>query len=157
MSRNRTFVWNVMITWISWKFPLFYFEFLDILCAWIGNSSQKLWQLDFLESFHCSISSVSISYVPKLDIREKSYEHWNFSRVSIVQFQASRYIMHLNWTSERKVLTNWIFRELLSFNFERLDILSTWIEHPSEKLWPFKFLESFRFSIASVSIYYVPK
>ena len=42
------------------------------------------------------------------------------------------------------------------FNFERLDILWGWIKHPSEKLWPFKFAESFRCSISSVSIYYWP-
>ena len=42
------------------------------------------------------------------------------------------------------------------FNFEHLDILCAWIEHPSEKLWPFEFLESFRCSISSDSIYYWP-
>ena len=45
-------------------------------------------------------------------------------------------------------------RELPLFNFERLDILCTLIRHPSEKLWPFEFVEIFHCSILSVSIYY---
>jgi len=61
--------------------------------------------------------------------------------------------MRLNHTSLWKVRTNWISRELLLFNFERIDILCTWIGHPCDKLWPFGFLERFRSSISSVSIY----
>ena len=53
--------------------------------------------------------------------------------------------MDLNRKSEWKAMTIYISRELPLFNFERLDILCTWIEHPSEKLWPFQFLESFFF------------
>ena len=87
-------------------------------------------------------------------MRVKSYDHLNFSRASIIQFLASRYIMRLNLTSVWKVVTIWISRELPLFNFERLDILSGWIGPPSEKLWPFEFLKSFRCSISSVPIYY---
>ena len=95
--------------------------------------------------------------------------------------------MHLNRTSKWKVMTIWIcqsFRcSILSvsiycfsesdirvkrygrlnfpgafiFNFEPLDIFYSWIEHPSEKLWPFEFLVSFRSSIPTVSRYYWPK
>ena len=43
------------------------------------------------------------------------------------------------------------------FNFERLDILFAWIGHPTEKLLPYDFLESFHFSISSVPIYYWPE
>ena len=67
----------------------------------------------------------------------KSYDHLNFSRASIVQFWASRYIMRLNLTSVWKVMTIWISRELPLFNFERLDILFTRFGHPSQKLWQF--------------------
>ena len=93
--------------------------------------------------------------------------------------------MSLNRTSKWKVMTIGISRELLLFNFERLDELCPWIGHPSkkswpfvflerfrcsferldilcpiilyscEKLWPFKFLESFCYLISSFSIYYV--
>jgi len=98
--------------------------------------------------------SVLIYYALESDIRVKSYDHLNFTRDSVVQFQGSGYIMRLNRTSEWKVMTIWICRELPFFNFERLDILYAWIGHLSEKLWPFEFPESFCCSILSVSIYY---
>ena len=91
---------------------------------------------------------------PESNIRVKSYDHSNFSRASVLQFRASRYIISRNQTSVWKVWTIWISQKLPLFNFERLDILSAWIGHPSEMLWPFEFLEGFRCSISSVSIYY---
>ena len=103
----------------------------------IGNPSEKLWPLEFHESFCLSISSVSIYFVPESDICVKSYDHFNFYRASVVQFQASRYIMCLNRTSERKVMTIGNSKELPFFNFERLDMLCAWIGHLSENLWPF--------------------
>jgi len=188
MCLNRTSEWKFMTIGISRELPLFIFERVDILCAWIGPASEKLWPFEFLESIHCSISIVSIYFVPKLDLRVKSYDHlncptasivkfssvsiyyahvsdlWvksydhlNFSRASDDQFRASQYIMRLNRTSEWKVITIWISQELPLFNFERLDILCAWMGSPSEKLWPFEFLETFRCSISSVSIYYAPE
>jgi len=157
MRLNLTSVSKVMPIWISRELPLFNFKRLDILCAWIGPPSERLWLFDILESFSCSISSVSIYYVPESDFRVESNNHLSFSRASVVQFQASRYIMCLNWTSEWKFMTTWISRELPLFNFERLDKLCAWIGHPSEKLWQFEFLDSFRCLISSVSIYYVPE
>jgi len=91
-------------------------EHLDILCAWIAVLIEKLWPFQFLESFRCSISSVSIYFLPKSHFRVKSYGHLNLPSISL-------------------------------FNFQELNILCTWIEHPSEKLWPYEFLESFRCSI----------
>ena len=61
----------------------------------------------------CSISSVSIYYVPKSEIRVKSYDHLNFLRASVVHFRMSRYIMGLNHTTESKVMAVWIYWELL--------------------------------------------
>jgi len=116
-----------------------------------------LWPFEYLESFRCSISSVSICDAPESDLRVKFNDHLIFLRASVVQFRASRYIMCLNRTSELKVMTIWISRELLLLYFQRLDVLYTWIRPPSEKLWPFKFLESFRILITSVSIYYAPE
>ena len=150
MRLNRTSVWNVMTIWISRELPLFNFERHDILCVWIGPPSEKLWTFEFLERFRYSISCVSIYFAPKLDLRVKSYDNLNFSRASVFQFLASQYIMRLNLTSVWKVITIWISRELPLFNFERLDILCSKFEHPSEKLWPFEFLESFRCSISRV-------
>ena len=96
-----------------------------------------------------------MSYVPESDIRLKSYDHSNFSRDSVVQFRASWYFMSPNRTSAWKVMTIRISRELPLFNFERLDILCPRIGHACEKLWPFKFVDSFRCSISSVLMYYV--
>jgi len=157
MRLNRTSEWKVMTVLISWELPLFYFERLDILCAWIGHLSENLWPFEFLERNRCSITNVSIYYVPESDIRMKSYDHFNFSRASVVQYRASRFIMRLSRTSEWKVMTISISRELPLFNFERLDILCTWIGHPSENLWPVEILESSRGSITNVSIYYAPE
>jgi len=157
MRLNRISELKVMTISIAQELPLFNFERLDILCAWIGPTSEKLWPFEFLESFRCSISCVSIFYAPESDLRVKSYDHLNFSRACIVQFRVSWYIMRLNRTSEWKVMTIWISQELPLFNFERLDTLWAWIWPPCEKLWPFKLLESIRCSMSSVSIYYAPE
>jgi len=128
---NRTSEWKVMTIWISRELPLFNFEPLDILCAWIGPMSEKLRPFELLRSFHCSISSVSTCDAPESDLRVKSYNHMNMSSAYVVQFRASLYVMRLNRTSEFKVMTIWISRELPLFNFGRLDILCAWIGPPS--------------------------
>ena len=115
-----------MTIWISRELPLFNFKLLDILCTLIGLPFEKLWPFEFLESFRCSISGFSIYYAPESDFRLKSYDHLNFSRASVVQFRASRYIIRLNRTS-------------------------VW------QVWLFEFLESFRCTISSFSIYYAPE
>ena len=99
MRLNRTSVWKVMTNCICRALPLFNFKHLDILCAWIGHLCKMLWSFEFLESFSCSISSVSTYYAPESDIRVKSYNHLNFSSASIVQFRETRYIMRLNRAS----------------------------------------------------------
>ena len=140
---NRTSEWNVMTIWISRELPLFNFERLDISCAWIRPPCEHLWPFEFLDSFRCSISSVSICEAPESDIRLKSYDHLNLFIAPIVHFWASRYVMHLNRTFVWKVMTIWISRELPLFNFERLDMWCAWIGHPSEKFLAFEFFQSF--------------
>jgi len=122
-SPNRTSMWKLMTIRISRELPLLNFERLDELCLRIEHSCEKLWPFKFVKSFRCSISRVSIYYVPESNIRVKSYDHTPFSRASVVQFRASRYIMSPNRTSVWKVMTIRIPRELPLFNFERLDIL----------------------------------
>ena len=112
MYPNRPSEWKVTTIWISRELPLFNFERLNILSAWIGQPSQNFWPFEFLESLCCPISSVLIYYAPESDNRVKSYDHLNLSRASVVQFRASRYIMCLNQTSEWKVMTIWIAQEL---------------------------------------------
>jgi len=141
-------------SWISQELPLFNFEPLDILCARIGHPCEKLWPFEFLESFRCLISCVSIYYKPRSELSVKSYDHLNFTRASVVHLRVSLYVIRLNRTSEWKVMTIWISQELQLFNYERLDILCARIGHPCERLWPIEFLESFRCLILSVSIYY---
>ena len=157
MRMNRTCEWKVMTIWIAQELALFNFERLDIFCAWIGSPSEKLSPFEFLESFRCSISSISICDGLESDLRVKSYDHLNFLRASVVQFRASRYIMYQIRTSVWKVMTIWISQELPLFKFEPLDILCDRSGHPCEKLWPFEFLESFRCLISTVSIYYKPE
>jgi len=157
MSPNRTSEWNVMTIRISRELSLFNFERLDELCPRIEHPCEMLWPLKFVESFRCLISSISIYYVPVSNIRVKCYDHSNFSRASVVQFWASRWVMSLNRTFVWNVMTIRICRGLPLFNFERLVELCPRIGHLCEKLWPFDFLESFRCSISSISIYYVPK
>jgi len=146
-----------MTIWISREISLFNFERLDIWCAWIKPPCEMLWPFEFLEIFHCSISGVSICDVPESDIRVESYDNFNFSRASVLQFRASPYVMCLNRTSEWKVMTILISRELPLFNFERLDMWCSWIGPPCDNLWPFEFLESFRCLISRISIYDVPE
>ena len=73
----------------SRELPLFNFERLDTLCALIGQASEKLRPLEFLENIRRSISSVSICYAPESDMRMKSYDDLNLSRAFVVQFLAS--------------------------------------------------------------------
>jgi len=150
MSPNRSSVWKVRTIRISGQLPQFNYKHLDILCPRIGHLCEKLWPFKFPESIRCSISSVSIYYVPESDIRVKCYDHLNLLRASTVQFRAFRWVMSPNRTSVWKVMTIQICWELPLFNFERLDILCPRIGHPSEILWPFEFVESFRCSISSV-------
>ena len=95
------------------------------------TSCEKLWPFEFRECFRCSISRVSIFCVLESDIRVQCYDNSNLSRASVVQFRASRWVMSPNRTSVWKVMTIRICRELPLFNFERLDIFSSWIGHPS--------------------------
>jgi len=52
--------------------------------------------------------------------------------------------MRRNRTSDWKVMTIWISRELLLFIFERLEISWASHIHPSQKFWPIKFAKGFR-------------
>ena len=186
MLLNQTSEWQVIIVSIFKELLLFNFERLDMSWASITHPSQKLWPFEFAQSFRvqfraswyivglnrtseskvmavwiwlvlpCLISSISIYYASELDIQVKSYNHSNFPRASVVQFErldiswasiihtsqylwpfefalsfhiqfrASRYIIGMNRISESKVMAVWIFLAL------------PWL-------------------ISSVSIYYVPK
>jgi len=150
MSSDRTSVWNIMTIRISRELPLFNFERLDELCPRIEHSCEKLWPFKFVESFRWTVSSVSIYYIPDSNIRVKCYDHSNISRATVVQLRAFKWVMSTNRTFGWKVMTIRISRELPLLNFERLDDWCPRIGHPSEMLWPFEFLESFRWTVSSV-------
>ena len=67
ISSVSIYYWQELDIWVKGygrlNFPCaskFNFECFNILCAWIGHPGEKLWPFEFLESFCCSISSVSI-------------------------------------------------------------------------------------------------
>jgi len=113
MCLNQTSEWKDRNIWISWELLLFYFEHLD------------------------DISWASIVH--------PCQKLWSFELAKSYydQFRACRYVMCLNRTSEGKVMTIWISRELLLFYFKRFDISWTSIVHPCQKLWPFGLDHSF--------------
>jgi len=71
-----------------------------VMAVWIS------WELPW------SISRVSIYDASESNIRERNYSHLNFSRASVVQFWASRYIMGVDHTFESKVMAVGICRGL---------------------------------------------
>jgi len=183
MHVNRTSKWKVIAIWISRELSLFNFVRLDISWASIIHSSQKLWPLEFAKSFrvqfrgsrymmHVNRTSewnfiaiwitreLPLFNFEHLDISWASIIHssqklwpFEFAESFVAQFRGSRYMMHVNWTSERKVIAIWITRELALFNFERFDISWASIIHSSQKLWPFEFCRELPCSISRVSIY----
>ena len=66
---------------------IFNFKHLDILCVWIRGMIERLWSFEFLESFHCSFSSVSVYHGPLTYIRVKSYAHLNLARAFLLKFE----------------------------------------------------------------------
>ena len=165
---------------------MFILERLDILCTSIGHPSQKFWAFEFLESFRCSFSRSSIYHGPHTYTLVKSYHRLNFPRASVFNLERLNllyaWIGHPSknlWPFEfldsfrgsfsnvpiyhgphtyTLVISYHRLNLLRSsiFNFERLYILCAWIPPPSEKLWPFEFLESFCCSLSSVPIYHGP-
>ena len=154
MSPNRTFVWKLRTIRISRELSLFNFEGLDILCPRIGHPSEKLWQLKFVESFRCSISSISTYYVPL--IGPPCEKVWPFEFLESFRCSISRVSTYYAPESDIRG------KGYDHLNFSRASVVQfrvsvywcAWIGHPSEKLWPFEFLEGLLCLILSVSIYY---
>ena len=159
------------------------FKGLDILCAWVGHPSEKLWPFEFLESIRCLILSVSIYHGPQSYTHVNSSGRFNWTRASVFNFEhldiLCAWVGHPSkkfWPFEFlgsfrcsffSVLIyhgpqsynqlksngrlNWT--RAFVFNFKSLDVLCAWIGHPSERLWPFEFLERLHCSFSSLSIY----
>ena len=120
MRLNLISEWKVMTIWISWELPLFNFERLDILCAFIGLPSEMLWPFEFLKSFWCSISSVSIYYVPKSNVRVKSYDHLNSRELPLFNFEHLDILRAFIGHPNEKL---WSFEFLESFRCSTLSVL----------------------------------
>ena len=126
----RTSEWKVMTIRISRELLWFNCESLDELCTRIGHPCEKLWPFKYLECFRCALSSVSIYYVPKFRHPCEKLWPFEFSRASVVQFRASRWVLSVNQTSVWKVMIIRISRELPLFYFECIDILCPKFGHP---------------------------
>ena len=132
---------------------MFNFEHINILCAWIRHLSEKLWEFKLLESFHYSLSSVSLYHGPHTYTRVKRCHCLNFPRVSVFILEPLDILCA--WLGHPwKVMTIWISREIQLFIVKRPNISWASYIHPRQKFWPFEFADSFRCSISSVSIYY---
>jgi len=103
-----------------------------VMAVWI------FWELP------CTISKVSIYYVPESVILVKSYDHLNFLRASVLYFLASRYIKGLTHTPESKVMPVWNCQELLC------SISTIMIYYAPESNIQVKCYEHLNFSRASV-------
>jgi len=91
---------------------VFNIEHLDILWAWIGHPSEKLWPFEFLESFHSSFLSICKYHGLYMYTRVKSYGRLSLPRASIVHFRVFRYIMGLTHRPKSKVMAIWICWDL---------------------------------------------
>ena len=111
---------------------------LNRTSEWLFMTIWISWELPFFNFVRLDILCAWIGHPVK------SYDHSNFESASVVQFWASRYFMPSNQTSEWKVMTIWITRELPLFNFESLDISWALFIQPSQKLNPFEFAKSFQ-------------
>ena len=171
---NWTSDWKVITILITQELPLFDFGHPDISLTSIIHPNQRLWPLEFAKSFIVLLWRSQYTtrqnltsewkYITILIVRELPL--FNFERLDIswasmiypsqkltsfefvesfcVHFWLSQYIMRLNWTTEWKVMTVFIIQELPMINFERLNITCASIIHPSQKLTPLEFAESFR-------------
>ena len=152
MHLNWASEWKVMQYELAESFVV-QFQSSRYIIGLNQTSESKVMTVWICRALWCLISSILIYHAPDSNIRVKSYHHLNFLRISVDPFQAIRYIIGLNQTSESKVMAVWFFSELpfsitsvsisygtdsdirvksycrltflraSVFNFERLDIL----------------------------------
>ena len=124
---------------------VFNIDRLEILCAWIRHSSEKLWPFEFLESFGCSLSSVLIYHGPHTCTLVKSYVPLNLSRASVFNFECLDILFAWIGHSSRKL---WPFELLESFGYS-FSTVSIYPRPHSQELWPFEFTMTFRVQFQS--------
>ena len=143
---NRTSEWKVMTIWISQELQLFNYERLDILCARIGHPCERLWPIEFLESFRCLILSVSIYYKPESD--PECHMLWPFEILKSFRYSISSISIYYKPESDIRV------KSYDHLNFSRASVVQFRASrHPMRpnrtSVW-----EVIRCLISSVSIYY---
>ena len=153
MRLNRTSEWNVMAIWISRELPLFNFERLDILCAGIGDPSEKLWPFEFLESFPCSFSSVSIYHGPHTYSWVKSFGRSNLPRASVFNFQRLD-ILCTSIGNPTEMFWPFEFLESLRCSFSSISICHSFHTYTRVKISGRLNFWELPCSISRVSIYY---
>ena len=156
MPLNWTYEWKVKTIWIAQELPLFNssvstcdalesdlrvksYNHMNMSRAYVVQFRASLYVMRLNRTSELKVMTIWFSQeLPlfnfgRLDILCawiwppcENNDHLNFARASVVQFRASRYIMCLNRTSELKVMTIWLSRELSLFNFERLYMVCAW-------------------------------
>jgi len=113
----------------------------------IGAPSVKKWPFEFLKNFRCTISGVSIYYVPQSDIRVKCYDYLNISRASVVQFRAHLYVMRLIGPPSVK---KWPFEFLKSFRCSISGVLIYYVPESDLRLKSYNHLNIARASVVQL-------
>ena len=103
MGVDYTFESKVMAVRIWGKIPLFNFERHVISWASIKHSSQKKWPFEFVRASVFSFEHLVISWASIIYSSQKLWP-FAFAKSIRVQFRGSRYMMHVNQTSESKVI-----------------------------------------------------
>ena len=145
--RTRSNIWVKRYCRLNFHGVCIYnFERHDILRDSIEHPSKKLLPLVIAvcicTEFPFLISSVSIYYRTRSDLRVRRYCHLNLLKASVTNFER----IEILWVSighrSKKLLP---FEFALVFHFKRLDILWDSIRHRSKNLLPFEFVRSFRY------------
>ena len=130
LNFSRAFVVHFLVSW--YIMGIIQTPESEVMAVWICRDLSR------------SISSISIYYVPELNVQMKCYENLSFSRASIVQFRVSRYVIGLTHTPESNIMAVWICRNLLC------SILSVSIYYAPESEIRVKSYDRLNFSRASL-------
>ena len=112
MHLNWTSAWNIIAILNFSRASVSQFWASRYIVGVDHRYESKVMAVWIYRELSCSISKVSIYDARESNIRVKRYRQLNFSRASVVQFWASRYIIGTDHTFRSKVMVVRIFREL---------------------------------------------
>ena len=144
MRLNRTSEWKIMTIWIAQELPLFNFERLDILCAWIWPPCEKLWHLNF--STASIVQFRASRYIMRLNLTSvwKLMTIWISRELPLFNFERFDILCALIGPPSEKL---WPFELLKSFH---CSISSISIYYAPESDLRVKSYDHLSFSTASV-------